>query len=75
LPACSAQSASRPSANPSANGNAAETIRPAQTTANERLDQRASGPHCWPTTTVKASAAVAIDATASGSIPKKAASG
>ena len=49
--------------------------RPAQTTANERLDQRASGPHWRPTTTANASAAVAIEATASGWMPNSAASG
>ena len=66
---------SKPSAMPRANGNAAEMTRPAQTTANVLLDQRASGPHCRPTTTANASAAVAIDATASGLIPRTPASG
>ena len=75
LPAWSAQRASSASATPRANGNAAEMISPAQTTANVLLDQRASGPHCRPTTTAKASAAVAIEAIASGWIPKSAASG
>ena len=48
---------------------------PAQTTPNVLLDQRASGPHCRQTTTAKASAAMAIDAIASGLIPSTAASG
>ena len=55
LPAWSAQSESRPSANPSANGNAAEMTSPAQTTANVRLDHRPSGPHCRQTTMANAS--------------------
>ena len=60
---------------PSANGNAAERTIPAHTTANVRLDQRAVGPHSRPMTTAKASAAVAIVATASSLIPSSAASG
>ena len=74
-PACSAHSASRAKAIPSANGNAAESTTPAQTTANVRLDQRAVGPHSRPSTTANASAAVATVATASSLIPNSAASG
>ena len=75
LPAWRAQSASSPSANPSANGNAAEITSPAQTTANVRLDQRATGPYCLPTTTANASAAIPIERMASALIPNTAASG
>ena len=75
LPAWSAQIASRPSAIPSANGKAAEMTRPAQTTANVRLDQRATGPHCLQTTTANASAAIPIEMIASALIPNTAASG
>ena len=73
--AWSAKSAKSASATPSANGNAAERTIPAQTTANVRLDQRAVGPHSRPITTAKASAAVAIVATARSLIPRSAASG
>ena len=73
--ACSAHSASSASAAPSANGKAAETMIPAQTTAKVRLDQRARGPHSFQTRTAKASVAVAIVATASNRIPSAAASG
>ncbi len=73
--ACSVQIASSASAAPSANGNAAESTIPAQTTANVRLDQRAAGPHSRPTTTAKASDAVDTVATASSLIPNRAASG
>ena len=48
---------------------------PAQTSANVRLDQRASAPHWRMTTTAKASAAAEIVATASSLIPSSAASG
>ena len=73
--AWSAHSASRASAAPSANGNAAERTIPAQTTANVRLDHRARGPHSFHTSTAKASVAVATVATASRRIPSAAASG
>ena len=73
--ACSAHSASSASAIPSAKGNAAESTTPAHTTAKVRLDQRAVGPHSRPSTTAKASAAVAIVATASSRIPSSPASG
>src|SRR5436309_6261658 len=62
---CSVDSASSASAIPSANGNAADSTIPAQTTANVRLDQRAAGPHSRQRTSVNASAAAAIVATAS----------
>ena len=42
----SGQIASNASAAPSTNGNAAVRTVQAQTTANERVDQRASAPHC-----------------------------
>ena len=48
---------------------------PAQTTAKERFDQRAAGPHSRATTTANASAAVATLATASSLIPNRTASG
>src|SRR3954453_9242677 len=72
---CSAQIATIAKANPSANGNAADSTIPAQTTANVRLDQRAVGPHSSQSTTANASAATAIVATASSLIPRSAASG
>ena len=75
FPVWRAQIASRPSAIPSANGNAAEMTSPAQTTANVLLDQRAIGPHCRQTTTANASAAIPIERIASALIPKSAASG
>src|SRR5437016_6031423 len=74
-PACSAQSASSASAIPSAKGNAAESTIPAQTTANERLDQRVVGPHSRQRMTANASDASATVATASSLIPNAAASG
>ena len=46
-----------------------------QTTANVRLDQRASGPHCLQTTIANASAAMPIETIASALIPNTAASG
>ena len=75
LPDWSAKIASRASANPRAKGKAAEITSPAQTTANVRLDQRASGPHWRPTTMANASAAIPIESTASALIPNTAASG
>ena len=67
--------ASRASAAPSANGNAAERTIPAQTTAKVRLDQRTAGPHWRPTTIANASAAVVTVATARSRIPSSAATG
>jgi hypothetical protein len=60
---------------PRANGNAPERTIPAQTTAKERFDQRAAGPHSRATTTANDSAAVATLATASSLIPRRTASG
>ncbi len=60
---------------PSAKGNAPESTTPAHTTAKERFDQRDAGPHSREATTPKASAAVAMLATASSLIPSSAASG
>ena len=60
---------------PSANGKAAEMTSSDQTTANVRLDQRASGPNCLQTTIANASAAIPIERTASALIPNTAASG
>ena len=74
-PAWRAHSASSASAMPSANGKAPERTIPAHTTAKERFDQRAAGPHSRAATTPKASAAVATLATASSLIPNSAASG
>ena len=48
---------------------------PAQSTANVRLEKRAAGPHSRQTTSVNASAAAPIVATASTLIPNTAASG
>ena len=75
LPACSDDSASRPSAKPSANGNAAESTVPAHRTANVRDDQRVAGPHSRPITIANATAAAEIDASARTLMPRSADSG
>ena len=74
-PRCSALNASSASAAPSANGNAAERATPAHSTAKVRLEKRAAGPHSCQTTSVNASAAALIVATARTLMPITAASG
>ena len=74
-PDWSAHSESSANAIASANGNAAERTIPAHSTAKVRLERRAESPHWRNATSVKASEAVAIVATASTLIPSTAASG
>ena len=76
-PAARLERPQRESANAiaSANGNAADSTMPGPETANVRLDSRASGPHWRSATSVNASAAAAIVATASTLMPSSAASG
>ena len=56
---------------PSANGKAPDRTTPAHTTAKDRFDQRAAGPHSRAATSANARAAVATLATARSLIPRR----